>query len=179
MRNRLISLDKICPMNLTIKRKRFGVYFFIITFITIMDIPDDNRQFYKILNDDDLLSQFIRDQNLAKRSDDHTCHCGSSMVDGTRKKKLRDGTTKIYPTMRCTNKLCRNQLSVRKNTFFSFADSSDRPNSKLDIRTIMEIIWLWCLETPSKTIAKLVNVSQATMVNWTNFLREVCVQRLL
>lgn len=101
------------------------------------------------------------------------------MVDGTRKKKLRDGTTKIYPTMRCTNKLCRNQLSVRKNTFFSFADSLDRPNSKLDIRTIMEIIWLWCLETPSKTIAKLVNVSQATMVHWTNFLREVCVQKLL
>ena len=71
-----------------------------------MDIPADNRQFYKILNDDDLLSQFIRDQNLAKKSDDHTCHCASSMVDGTRKKKLRDGTTKIYLTMRCTNKLC-------------------------------------------------------------------------
>ena len=43
----------------------------------------------------------------------------------------------------------------------------------------MEIIWLWCLETPSKTIEKLVNVSQATMVNWSNFLREVCVQKLL
>ena len=77
--NRLISLDKICGMNFTIKRKRFGVYFFIITFITIMDIPADNRQFYKILNDDDLLSRFIRDQNLAKKSGDHTCHCGSSM----------------------------------------------------------------------------------------------------
>ena len=49
-------------MNLTIKRKRFGVDFFIIT---MMDIPADNRQFYKILNDDDLLSQLIRDQNLA------------------------------------------------------------------------------------------------------------------
>ena len=97
--NRLISLDKICPMNLTIKRKRFGVYFFIITFITIMDITADNRQFYQILNDDDLLSQFIRDRNLAKKSDDHTCHCASSIVDGKRKKKLRDGTTKIYPTM--------------------------------------------------------------------------------
>ena len=32
------------------------------------------------INDDDLLSQFICDH-------DHTCHCASSMVDGTRKKK--------------------------------------------------------------------------------------------
>ncbi|CAF4242456.1 unnamed protein product [Rotaria sordida] len=142
-----------------------------------MDIPTNNRQFYKILNDDDLLYQLIRDQNLAKKSDDHTCHCGSSMTDGTRKKKLRDGTTKIYPTMRCTNKLCRNQLSVRKNTFFSFTDSLDRPNSKLDIRTIMELIWLWCLETPSIKIAKLVEVSQAIVVDWTNFLRDVCQKK--
>ena len=119
----------------------------------------------KILNDDDLLSQFIRHQNLAKKSGDHTCHCASSMVDGTRKKKLRDGTTKIYPTMPCTKKLCRNQLSVRKNTLFSFTDWLDRPNSNLHIRTIMEIICLWCLEIPSKTIAKLGNVSQATMVD--------------
>ena len=70
-------------------------------------------------------------------------------------------------------------IKCPKNTFFSFTDSLNRPNSKLDIRTIMEIIWLWCLETLSKTIAKLGNVSQATMINWTNFLREVCVQKLL
>ena len=69
--NRLISLDKICGMNFTIKRnKRFGVHFFIIT---IMDISADNRQFYKILNDDDLLSQFIRNPNLAKKSGGHSC----------------------------------------------------------------------------------------------------------
>jgi hypothetical protein len=39
-----------------------------------------------MLNDDMLLSNIIRDQNLAKRSDQHTCHCGSSMTDGSRKK---------------------------------------------------------------------------------------------
>ena len=87
-----------------------------------MEISADNRQFYQILNDDDLFSQFIPHQNLGKKSGDHPCHCASSMVDGTRKKKLRDATTKIYPTMRYTNQLCRNQLSIRKKTFFSFAD---------------------------------------------------------
>ncbi|CAF1131318.1 unnamed protein product [Didymodactylos carnosus] len=75
------------------------------------------------------------------------------MADGTRKKTLKDGTVKIYPTMRCTNRQCRNQLSVRKNTFFAFIDALGRPNSKLDIRTILELIWLWCLGTSSSTIA--------------------------
>ncbi|CAF1492445.1 unnamed protein product, partial [Didymodactylos carnosus] len=143
-----------------------------------MAIPTDNREFYKILNDDDLLSQFVRDQNLAQKSDEHTCHCGSPMADGTRKKTLKDGTVKIYPTMRCTNRQCRNQLSVRKNTFFAFTDALGRPNSKLDIRTILELIWLWCLGTSSSTIATLVHVTETTVVDWTNFLREVCQEKL-
>ncbi|CAF1015223.1 unnamed protein product [Didymodactylos carnosus] len=93
-----------------------------------MAITTDNQEFYKILNDDNLLSEFVRDQNSAQKSEDHTCHCGSSMVDGARKKKLEDGTVKVYPTMRCTNRQCRNQLSVRKNTFFSFTDEQKFPN---------------------------------------------------
>ncbi|CAF1522326.1 unnamed protein product, partial [Didymodactylos carnosus] len=79
-----------------------------------MAIPTDNREFYKILNDDDLLSQFVCDQNLAQKSEEHTCYCGSPMVDGTRKKTLKDGTVKIYPTMRCTNRQCRNQVCQEK-----------------------------------------------------------------
>ncbi|CAF1438954.1 unnamed protein product [Didymodactylos carnosus] len=143
-----------------------------------MAIPTDNREFYKILNDDNLLSEFVRDQSFAQKSEDHTCHCGSSMVDGARKKKLKDGTVKVYPTIRCTNRQCRNQLSVRKNTFFSFTDALDRPNSKLDIRTILKLIWLWCLGTSSSTISTLVHVTQTTVVDWTKFLREVCQEKL-
>ncbi|CAF1268890.1 unnamed protein product [Didymodactylos carnosus] len=123
-----------------------------------MAIPADNREFYNIINDDNLLSEFVRDQNLAQKSEDHTCHCGSS-------KKLKDGTVKVYPTMRCTNRRCRNQLSVRKNTFSSFIDALDRPNSKLDMRTILELIWLWCLGTSSSTISTLVHVTQTTVVD--------------
>ncbi|CAF1585891.1 unnamed protein product [Didymodactylos carnosus] len=37
-----------------------------------MAVPTDNREFCKILNDDDLLSQFVCDQNLAQKSDEHT-----------------------------------------------------------------------------------------------------------
>ncbi|CAF4654921.1 unnamed protein product, partial [Didymodactylos carnosus] len=72
----------------------------------------------------------------------------------------------------------RNQLSVRKNTFFAFTDALGRPNSKLDIRTILELIWLWCLGTSSSTIATLVHVTETTVVDWTNFLREVCQEKL-
>jgi hypothetical protein len=49
-------------------------------------IPKNNRQFYKILNNEDSLAQFLREQNLIKRSDQQTCHCGSLMSDSSRKK---------------------------------------------------------------------------------------------
>ena len=67
-------------------------------FTVIMVIPTKNCEFYKIHNDDDLLSQFIREQNLAQ----HLCHYGSLIVDGSRKKKLKDDT------IRCINRECRN-----------------------------------------------------------------------
>ncbi|CAF2779388.1 unnamed protein product [Rotaria sp. Silwood2] len=105
-------------------------------------IPTNNRQFYKILNDEDLLSTFLREQNLIKRANQRTCHCGSLMIDSCRKKKLKDGTIKNYPILRCINRDCRNQLSVRKDTFFSYTDLLGRPNCKLDISTIFEIIRL-------------------------------------
>ena len=126
-----------------------------------------------MMNDDKLLSQFIHNHNLDQNSNHHKCHCGSPMVDSTRKKTLKDDTIKIYQTILCANRLCRNQLSVRKNTFLSFTDSLGRPNCKLDVRTIMEMIWFWCLETPSTTIATLIHVSEPAVVDWTNFLGEV------
>ncbi|CAF3700217.1 unnamed protein product [Rotaria socialis] len=76
--------------------------------------------------------------------------------------------------MRCVNRDCRNQISARKNTFFSYTDVLGRPNCKLDISTIFEMIWLWCQEIPASRIAALVQVSQPTVVDWLNFLREVC-----
>jgi hypothetical protein len=63
--------------------------FFTRAFIVIMAIPKNNREFYKIINDDNLLSAFVRDQNLAQRSDQQLCHCSSVMTDGSRKKKLK------------------------------------------------------------------------------------------
>ena len=147
--------------------------FFIRVSTVIMAFPTSNREFYKIINDDNLLAEFVREQNLARRSDQQFCHCGSVMSDGSRKKKLKDGTVKIYPTMRCTNRDCRNQLSVRKNTFFSYTDVLGRPNCKLDMQTILEMIWLWCHAIPSSTISNMVQVSGPTVIDWTNFLREV------
>ncbi|CAF2090790.1 unnamed protein product [Rotaria magnacalcarata] len=137
-------------------------------------IPTSNRQFYKILNDEDLLSQLLREQNLIQRHDQHKCHCGSLMTGGSRKKRLKGGTIKTYPTMRCVNRDCRNQINARKNTFFSYTDVLRRPNCKLDVSTIFEMIWLWCQEIPALRIAALVQVSQPTVVDWLNFLREVC-----
>ena len=69
-----------------------------------MDIPRNNREFYRIFNDDKLLSEFVRNRYLVQKSENHFCHCGASMVDGTRKKTLKDGTIKVYLTIRGTNR---------------------------------------------------------------------------
>ena len=41
------------------------------------------------------------------------------------------------------------------------------------MRTVVEMIWFWCLDTPSTTIERLVHISEPIVVDWTNFLREV------
>ncbi|CAF0757094.1 unnamed protein product [Didymodactylos carnosus] len=41
-----------------------------------------------------------------------------------------------------------------------------------------EIIWLWCADISSKTIAWTVGCSRSTVVDWSNFLREVCTEKL-
>jgi hypothetical protein len=37
--------------------------------IMAIAIPKNNREFYKIFNDESLSAQFLREQNLVKRSD--------------------------------------------------------------------------------------------------------------
>ncbi|CAF4500135.1 unnamed protein product, partial [Didymodactylos carnosus] len=41
-----------------------------------------------------------------------------------------------------------------------------------------EIIWLWCANISSKTISWTVGCSGSTVVDWSNFLREVCTEKL-
>ncbi|CAF0951252.1 unnamed protein product [Didymodactylos carnosus] len=41
-----------------------------------------------------------------------------------------------------------------------------------------EIIWLWCFNITSKTVPWTVGCSEATTVDWCNFLREVCTEKM-
>ncbi|CAF1265965.1 unnamed protein product, partial [Didymodactylos carnosus] len=43
---------------------------------------------------------------------------------------------------------------------------------------IWEIIWLWCFNITSKTISWTVGCPEATTVDLSNFLREVCTEKL-
>ena len=134
--------------------------------IKAMDNPPNNHEFYRVFNDDKLLSEFARHQNLTQKSENHFCHCGASMLQ---ERKHKDGTVKVYPTIRCTNRECRNRLNIRP---FYFTDALGRSNSKLDMRTILELTWLWYLGASSSTVATLLHVTEPTIVHWTNFLRE-------
>ncbi|CAF0729220.1 unnamed protein product [Didymodactylos carnosus] len=146
---------------------------------TTVPMPTNFRDFYSILNDNKKLRMFVREQKLILESEDHQCpKCGSEMRDGKRQKTLKDDTVSTYEIMRCKNKQCANQLSKRKNIFFAFTDSLGRANSKLSVASILEIIWLWCFNITSKTISWTVGCSEATTVDWCNFLREVCTENI-
>ena len=93
------------------------------------------------------------------------------MVDGSRKKILKNGTVKVYSTSRCANRGCGSQLNIEKNILFSFTDALSRRNSKLDMRTILELIWLWYLRTLSSIIGTLLDVTEPTILDWTKFLK--------
>ena len=86
------------------------------TLCTILEIIVN---FTEILNDDKWSSELVHNQNLTQESEHHFCHSGAPMLDGRRKKTLKNGTIKVHPIIRWANREYRIQLSIRKNTFFS------------------------------------------------------------
>ncbi|CAF1374847.1 unnamed protein product, partial [Didymodactylos carnosus] len=134
---------------------------------------------FSSFNVEEKVPMSVREQKLVLEGEDHQRpKCGSEMRDGKRQKTLKDGTVSTYEIMRCTNKQCANQLSKRKNTFFAFTDSLGRANSKLSDASILEIIWLWCFNITLKTISWTIGCSEATTVDWCNFLRDICTEKM-
>lgn len=90
------------------------------------------------------------------------------------KKKYADGTFATYPSFKCRNRNCRTYKSVRKcNAFFTFFDKNLNANSKLSIREILYILFLWCLDIPIVQVVELTGHSNHTIVDWYNLCRDI------
>ncbi|KAL7635439.1 UNVERIFIED_CONTAM: hypothetical protein RMT77_014508 [Armadillidium vulgare] len=80
------------------------------------------------------------------------------------------GSNKIV--WRCSKKICRYEISVRKDTWFE--------GTKLELRTIILFIYCWCKEETSAMFCKKqFNIHKSTTVDYNNFLREVCAYSII
>ena len=67
---------------------------------------------------------------------------------------------------------CRKEISLRKQSFFQF--------SNLPIRKIFRFIYFWAFEEVSQLrLKRELRFAKQTSTDWKNFLRKVCVNKLL
>ncbi|KAK3921779.1 putative transposase-like protein [Frankliniella fusca] len=69
---------------------------------------------------------------------------------------------------RCCKKACKCVRSIRKGTWFS--------ESKLSLRNIVMLTYMWCEQFTQKQVKKELGVADHTVVDWYNFCRELCFE---
>ena len=68
---------------------------------------------------------------------------------------------------RCHKKACRTQLSIRDGSFFS--------KSRLPLRALVEILYIWARGESTVIKCKTdIGISDPTITDWKNFIRDVC-----
>ncbi|XP_077967707.1 uncharacterized protein LOC144421954 [Styela clava] len=72
---------------------------------------------------------------------------------------------------RCQKKNCRTTTTIRKGSFFE--------NSKAELTKLVTTMYFWADDVTQETMAKESELSKRTMVDWCNFIREVCSEDLI
>eukprot|EP00794_Sanderia_malayensis_P009459 gene9459-10446_t len=81
----------------------------------------------------------------------------------------RDGTDGYR--WRCPARLCRATKSIRYDSFFE--------KSKLPLRVLVALIYCWSVGMRLTTTTIVLGLSEPTVVNWYNLMREECSHKLL
>ena len=68
-------------------------------------------------------------------------------------------------------KKCRSRKSIRRGTWFS--------NSHLSLSSILQLTFFWCDKLERRIIRRELEISEATLVDWYNLCREICVEIML
>jgi hypothetical protein len=68
---------------------------------------------------------------------------------------------------RCGKNRCKKkEITVRSNSFFE--------KSKVPIRKLVRLLYIWCDRDPVTKAAENLKISQPTAVDWFQFCRDVC-----
>ncbi|XP_063814357.1 uncharacterized protein LOC135054871 isoform X2 [Pseudophryne corroboree] len=75
------------------------------------------------------------------------------------------------PRWRCHKRSCRSKKGIRQDTWLE--------GSKIPLKTVVHFIYCWSRELTSiKFCKQKLNMSQPSVVDWNNYIREVCVWRM-
>lgn len=125
------------------------------------------RDFIVLSSDRTRLVDFLINHGLLKRN--ITCSaCQSELKLNI--KTLTFQCHKKYSKNKRKKKTCKFKVSSRKGTWFC--------NSRISIEDIsyMTVLWLRLPYPRQKVISRELKCSSVTVVNWSNYCREVCVQ---
>ncbi|XP_077287989.1 uncharacterized protein LOC143912575 [Arctopsyche grandis] len=118
------------------------------------------KSIFRLVYDDETAVAFLQMQNILPR--ERLCANGHLM------KLLFNNEGQLW---RCYKRDCRNKKGIRKDTWLQ--------NSRLPLDTVVHFIYCWANELTSiKFCARELEMSQSTVVDWNNYLREVCVWRV-
>ena len=107
----------------------------------------------------------MQQHNLIKAA--HRCErraCRRAMV-----LIARDGTDGYR--WRCPRRQCRSTKSIRDGSLFQ--------QSRLSLKLLLALIYCWCVGMRLTTVCIVLGLSEPTVVDWFNFLREECTYTLL
>ena len=122
--------------------------------------PVNLRKLTEVVEDRDSLILWLISKGLLANQPvcPSGCGCNLRMI----KDKSIDGVI-----WRCPRKACRKKVSLRHGSFFA--------GSHLSLRQIILIVYYWARNTKLSETAHEVEVSEHSLVDWFNFIREVFI----
>ena len=128
--------------------------------------PLNYDKLYAYLNDENALIEFLRAQNVLFSFEGKCELCDGDVVLRRDKSASKEGLI-----WHCCHRRCNFKVSLRKYSFFA--------RSHLSLTDITKIIYYWTYKYAQEVVIHETGLSAKTIVDFYNFLREVCCVVLL
>jgi len=116
-----------------------------------------------ICRDLDGLIFWLRNLNLLGDFGGLCCKCASGKVSLVQDKSY----SKDQCVWRCSNRACNKKTSIREGSWFS--------GTHLTLAQAIKLTYYWVYQLPSDFIARELDISEHSLVDWKKFAREVCL----
>jgi len=124
-------------------------------------------ELYRIIFEGNLaVIQWLQARGLLKTS----MRCSERRCRAIMQLRIRTDSIDGYH-WKCQSARCKKTKSIRVGSFFC--------NSNLSLGDVLQIIYCWSVGMSMSTTSTILDISQTTIVDWYNLLREECSSKLL